>query len=84
MASGQATVAPSAWAPLREPLFRALWVAAFASKIGTWTQNVAAAWLMTFLTPSATMVALVQTATTLPIFLAVLPAGAIADVVGPP
>jgi hypothetical protein len=47
--SGQRAASPSAWAPLREPLFRALWIAAFASNIGTWMQNVAAAWLMTSL-----------------------------------
>jgi MFS family permease len=44
-------------------------------------QNVAAAWLMTSLTSSATLVALVQTATSLPILLAGLPSGAIGDVV---
>jgi MFS family permease len=77
----QAAAPSSAWAPLREPLFRALWIAAFASNVGTWMQNVAAAWLMTSLTSSATMIALVQTATSLPIFLVVLPSGAIGDVV---
>ena len=71
----------STWAPLRQPLFRALWIAAVASNIGTWMQNVGAAWLMTSLAPSPTMVALVQAATTLPVFLIGLPAGAVADVV---
>ena len=72
---------PSTWAPLRQPLFRALWIAAVASNIGTWMQNVGAAWLMTSLAPSPAMVALVQAATTLPVFLVGLPAGAVADVV---
>ena len=81
MTNAQAAASSSAWAPLREPLFRALWIAAFASNVGTWMQNVAAAWLMTSLTSSATMVALVQTATSLPIFLAGLLSGAIGDVV---
>ena len=71
----------SAWAPLRQPLFRALWIASVTSNIGTWMQNVGAAWLMTLLTPSPTVVALVQAATSLPVFLAALPAGALADVV---
>src|ERR1043166_4556522 len=71
----------STWAPLREPLFRALWIAAVASNIGTWMQNVGAAWLMTSLAPSPTMVALVQAATTVPVFLLALIAGALADVV---
>lgn len=51
------------------------------SNIGTWMQNVGAAWLMTSLAPTALMVALVQTATNLPVFLLGVPAGAIADIV---
>jgi len=37
----------SAWSPLRQPLFPALWVAAVASNISTWMQNVGGVWLMT-------------------------------------
>ena len=81
MTDEQAAASSSAWAPLRVPLFRALWIAAFASNVGTWMQSVAAAWLMTSLTSSATLVALVQTASSLPIFLVGLPSGAIGDVV---
>jgi MFS family permease len=66
--------------PLREPLFRALWLAAVASNVGTWMQDVGAAWLMTSLAPSPSMVALVRTASSLPMFLLALPAGALADV----
>jgi MFS family permease len=44
-------------------------------------QSVAAAWLMTSLSPSPTLVALVQTATSLPFLIATLPAGALADIV---
>lgn len=73
--------APSAWSPLRQPVFRALWLASVASNIGTWMQNVGAAWLMTSLAPSPSMVALVQAATSLPVFLFALFAGALADVV---
>ena len=40
----------SAWKPLRQPVFRALWIASLTSNIGTWMQNVGAAWLMTSLT----------------------------------
>jgi MFS family permease len=43
--------------------------------------STGAVWLMTSLTPSPLMVALVQTATSLPSFLLALPAGALADVV---
>src|ERR671923_2419767 len=71
----------TAWSPLRQPLFRALWIATVVSNIGTWMQNVGAAWLMTSLAPTPTMVALVQAATSLPVVLVALPAGAIADIV---
>src|SRR3954451_9471283 len=73
--------ADAAWAPLREPLFRSLWIAAVISYTGTWMQNVGAGWLMTQLTTSPLKVALVQAATTLPVFLVILPAGALADMV---
>src|SRR5213083_219806 len=42
--------------------------------------DAAAAWLMTLLAPAPLMVSLVQAATTLPLFLLALPAGALADV----
>lgn len=71
----------SLMAPLRLPVYRALWIAALASNIGTWMQDVGAAWLMTTLAPSPGMVALVRAASSLPIFLLALPAGALADVV---
>lgn len=71
----------SALAPLSEPLFRNLWIAAVISYTGTWMQNTGAAWLMTSLTPSPFMISLVQAAMSLPVFLVVLPAGALADVV---
>jgi MFS family permease len=76
-------VAPhtSAWAPLREPLFRSLWFAAVISYTGRWMQNVGAGWLMTQLTMSPFMVSMVQAAMMLPVFLVTLPAGALADVV---
>ena len=49
------------------------------SNIGTLMQSVGAAWLMTLLTSSTTLVGLVQTAATLPVFLVGLLAGALAD-----
>ncbi len=66
---------------MREPLFRTLWTASVISYIGTWMQNLGAGWLMTSLTASPMMVGLVQAATTLPVFLVILPAGALADMV---
>jgi MFS family permease len=62
-------------------MFRALWLATIASNIGTWMHDIGAGWLMTSLSPTPVMVALVQTATTLPILLLALPAGALADIV---
>jgi MFS family permease len=67
-------------APLTLPPFRALWAANIVSNIGTLMQSVGAAWLMTTLTTSTTLVGLVQTAATLPVFLLGLIAGALADV----
>src|SRR5262249_30175081 len=69
----------SSWGPMRHSLFRAVWIAALASNVGTWMQNLGAAWLMTTMAVSPLMVALVQTATTLPAFLVGLHAGALAD-----
>lgn len=57
-----------------------LWLAQFASNIGTWAQTVGAQWLMGDLGGSALQVALVQTATTLPVFLLVVPFGALGDI----
>ena len=69
------------WSPLRRPVFRALWIAGLASNLGTWVQNVGAAWLMTSLAPEPFVVSLVQAASNLPFFLLAVPAGALADVV---
>lgn len=70
----------SAWAPLRlYPIFRALWIAQFASNVGTWLQTVGAQWLL--IDDSPLLVAMVQTASSLPIVLLALPAGAFADMV---
>ncbi len=71
----------SAWTPLRSDAFRALWIATLVSNLGTALQNTAAAWLMTSLTGSAVVISMVQTASTLPVLLLGLPAGAIADIV---
>ena len=71
----------STWSPLRQGLFRALWIASVASYLGTAMHDLAAGWLMASLSDSPILVALMQTASNLPIFLVALPAGALADLV---
>ena len=71
---------PSALAPFRHPAFRVLWAATLASNFGGMVQAVAAAWMMTQLTDSATLVGLVQASNTLPVMLFALLSGALADI----
>jgi MFS family permease len=78
--TGASAGAPSAWSPLGHPVFRILWIATIVANVGTWVHDVAATWLMTSLAPSPLMVALVQTAGTLPVLMLALPAGVLADV----
>jgi MFS family permease len=67
------------FAPLRERTFRTIWTASLLSNFGQLILGVGAAWEMTRMTSSASMVALVQTALMLPLMLVAVPAGAIAD-----
>ena len=48
------------FAPFRYPAFRAIWIANLFSNLGATLQSVAAAWLMTDLTTSHQLIALVQ------------------------
>jgi MFS family permease len=70
----------SALAPLRNAVFRNRVLSSLLSNTGTWMQDTAATWLMTSLTSSALLVALMQTAASLPVLLLGLPAGALADI----
>ncbi len=56
-------------APLRHLTYRRIWIASLASNFGGLIQAVGAAWMMTTITASEDMVALVQTSTALPIML---------------
>ena len=71
----------SAWSPLQYRVYRILWIALLASNIGTWMQAVGAAWMMVQLNASPAIVALVQTATYLPVVFVGVLAGAAADMV---
>ncbi len=71
----------SAWAPFRHRWFAAMWGAQFVSNIGSWMQTVGAQWLMLSLTGSATYVALVQTASSVPVVLFAVLAGVAGDLV---
>lgn len=69
----------SSLVPFQHKTFRSLWSAALISNLGTLVEGAAAAWLMTSITTSHGMVALVQSSTTLPYMIFSLAAGALAD-----
>ncbi len=66
--------------PLGVPLFRDLWLASIVSNLGGWMQDTAGTWLMTVLTTSPLLIALMQTAASLPVVILGLLAGATADI----
>jgi MFS family permease len=72
--------ASGTWQPLGNPVFRALWIAVLFSNIGNWMETVGAQWLLVSQPNNSVLVALVQTADTLPVVLLALPAGVLADV----
>lgn len=67
------------FAPLRQPGFRLVWLVWLTANLSMWMNDVACVWLMTSLTDSAFMIAMVQSASALPLFLFGLPSGALAD-----
>ena len=71
----------SPWNPFRHSAFTVLWTATLVSNVGGWMYSAASGWLMTGLDPDPLTVSLVQVATSLPMFLFALPAGALADMV---
>ncbi|MDR3067194.1 MAG: MFS transporter [Comamonas sp.] len=79
-ANAPPTAPPGVWTPLATPTFRMLWMIWMTANICMWMNDVAAAWLMTSLTTSPVLVALVQSASTLPVFFLALPSGALADI----
>jgi MFS family permease len=77
--SGAASSASLA-AAFRHPAFAVIWTATLVSNVGGWMYGAASGWLMTSLNLDPLVVALVQTASTLPVFLFAIPAGALADI----
>ena len=75
------TDAKDPYAPLRNRLFLAIWIAAMASNVGTWIQSVGEKWLMGELTRSPLLMSLIETGSTLPMLVLSMPGGAIADIV---
>jgi MFS family permease len=69
----------SALAPFRHRAFFWLWLGVVVASVGTWAQTVGAQWLFVDDPNAATIVTLVQTASTLPMMLLALPAGVLAD-----
>lgn len=65
---------------MKYPLFRVMWLGMTVSNLGTWMNEVGVTWLMASMAPSNLMVALIQTATTLPFFLLSYPAGVMGDI----
>jgi MFS family permease len=81
MSQAAASKNSSLWSPLKQSVFRWLWLATLVSNIGSWMHDAGAGWLITSLTDSAVVVALLQTATSLPAFFILLPSGALSDIV---
>ena len=65
------------------PAFAIVWTASTCALVGIAMYDTASGWLMTTFDLDPFDVSLLHTATTLPIFLFTLPAGAIADIVDP-
>src|SRR6201987_3657269 len=80
-APGAADGRASPWIAFRYSTFTVVWTATVVANIGTWMSNAASGWLMTSLNPDPLTVSLVQVASSLPMFLFALPAGALADIV---
>ena len=79
LGSGSPVADSPAWAPLRQPAFRWLWLGVLISSVGTWMQTVGAQWLLVDAPNAAALVPLVTVANSLPVMLLALPGGVLAD-----
>jgi MFS family permease len=72
--------AAGSFALLRQPVFGMLWMATVLGNVASFMRDVASSWMVVELSASPALVALVQTAATLPVFLLSIPAGVLADI----
>jgi len=70
----------SSWIALQNPAFSKLWFATLTSGICVSAHDTAATWMMNSTSHSTLLLSLMSTAATLPFFLFILPAGALADI----
>ncbi|MFM6929691.1 MAG: MFS transporter [Bdellovibrio sp.] len=69
----------SIWSPLKIPVYRAFWICAFLSNLGTWIQDVASSWVMTHLSTSPLVISLLSFTANLPVVFLSIPVGFLAD-----
>jgi MFS family permease len=72
--------ATSSWWALKNPTFSRLWFATVVSGTCVSAHDTAATWMMYSISQSTLLLSLISTAATLPFFLFILPAGALADI----
>ena len=75
------TRAAGGWGVFGNLAFTVMLIASSASNVGFAMFDTSSNWLMTSLNPDPMMVSAVQVATTLPMFLLTLPAGALTDII---
>ncbi len=78
--TASSTSAGSRWGVFGNLAFTVILVASSLSNVGIAMFDTSTSWLMTSLNPDPMMVSAVQVATTLPMFLLTVPAGALADI----
>jgi MFS family permease len=74
---------PSRWGAFANLAFAVIWAASTVSNFGIAMFDAATGWFMTNMSPDPMVVSLIQVATSLPLFLFTIPAGALADLVCP-
>ena len=79
----EADPGPTRWGAFGHSAFTIIWSASVISNVGIAMFDTASGWFMTNLSADPLVVSLVQVATSLPLFLFTLPAGALTDIVDP-